>query len=77
MPSTIAEGRDNAKTIKNDRRTIPAVILSSNQQNRFRISFMISPPLRIISTLIFLEMSKTNPKTKGRMVILFFIHIEA
>jgi hypothetical protein len=27
----------------------------------------------MISTLIFLEMSKTNPKTKGRMVILFFI----
>ena len=37
---------------------------------------MINPPLRMISTLIFLEMSKTNPKTKGRMVILFFIHIE-
>lgn len=28
----------------------------------------------MISTLIFLEMSKTNPKTKGRMVILFFIN---
>lgn len=25
----------------------------------------------MISTRIFLEMSKTNPKTKGRMVILF------
>ena len=26
---------------------------------------MINPPLRMISTLIFLEMSKTNPKQKG------------
>ena len=25
----------------------------------------------MISTLIFLEMSKTNPETKGRMVIFF------
>ena len=43
--------------------------MSSNQQNRFRISFMISPPLRIIST----GLSKTSICSYGYTAILTVI----